>query len=821
MLKNHLSSAFALAAFFFSVQLTAQLATPIEYGQSIIGNLPSTSSTASFTTPFAQPGDVFVVRAAPPGLMKLKLELYSPSGQFLMSYFANDDYIIHFFYAIPLTGESGLYKLIVSSTDGFFTGDFCLFLHRANETPNPIALNCNTSQSDDLDCISSCMALRYMVQQGAVSRIKIDANSLSTPEAWLCASDGTILRHGVSTSGYTLTFDSLVANYTGCYQLFVTDFGAFLTNGFNVSHTLISGNCAAPSIQSVPANGNVCTNSPFSITATSPLSGTTYSWSGPNGFTSTQAQISFPAAADSLSGIYTVTITTPGVCPNVVSRTITVKPLPSATATVTPASGIVCAGKNFSLNVITNAGGSIYYQWSGPNFNSSSKSPTLYNVTSSQSGVYKISVTDGNGCLGADSIQVNVRALPTVAITQPAGAGVCQGNTLQLYTQTNASPATFSWSGPNAFSSTLQNPQIPNTTSANTGTYNVMVTDSFGCVNDTYKYLTIWARPVATITPAAPAVCSGDSVKLTAGGGSQYKWSTGAIVKEIYVKPLQTKVYSITATDSNGCSDTESATVTVNPKPSIAANSVPPIPEICSGQGQILLSVMSADAINPVWKWTKNGSFFSNNQFISLSNPAQSGIFLASVTDGITGCSNTALPITVKIFQTPSASILPVPAPPYTTGDNFILCANSNASVPEYQWAGPNGFTNDSACVSVNNAGLVNAGTYSVTVTDVNGCKALANISVSITVGTVQPAEAWGISVAPNPGRDLVYIRTDKPLADRLQIVLFDANGRLIRDFWMETPIFTLDLSKLATGLYTLRISDGEKTGALRLAIVR
>ncbi|MFN0037030.1 MAG: T9SS type A sorting domain-containing protein [Saprospiraceae bacterium] len=969
MLKQVLFRSLLLFAFFSNAPcLLAQLPTPINYGQSIVGNLPLTSSTASYTTPFAQPGDVLLVRAVPAGLMALKLELFSPSGQFLMEYFplANTDYI-HFFYTIPPApaGESGIYKMIVSNTDGFFTGNFCLFLQRANDPPNAQFLNCNSSLNDDMDCESSILSLQYMVQQGAVSRITINPNGLATPEAWLCSSDGTILRYGVSASGSALTFDTIPAAYTGCYHVFLTGFDAFFTSGFNISHTLLSGNCAAPLVQVMPSNGNVCTGSPFSLSVSSPLPNASFLWSGPNGFTSSQTEISFPEAADSLAGVYTVTVTTPGVCSSVLTRTISVKPLPTALASVTPVSGSVCAGQSFSLNVTTNASGPISYKWNGPsNYSSTQKSPTLNNSTPAQSGFYAISVTDGNGCVGTGGIQVSVNALPSSTITSPPNGKVCLGQILQLNVDTDAQDPIFSWSGPVfcGFTSTLQNPQIPNVGFECGGNYFVTVTDvATGCSSTTSKFVTVNSLPLADISGGTLPLCAGTSTDLTGCCSAQaYAWSTGETTSSITVTPLTTTKYYLTITNANGCMNSDSTVVQVNPRPTVSAMSTPEVPEICSDEGQILLCATSSDATKPSWKWTTTG-FNSTQQCIVLTTPQQSGVYTAAVTDGITGCSNTATPINVSIHAKPTVNILQIPTPPYCAGDDLTFCANSDATGPSFVWTGPNGFLGTTLCVTVNDAGVLESGVYSVIVTDVFGCvanTAAVNIlinpqptaaiagglaickgsttvltasgggtyswsivssgasitvapaatttySVTVTnnfgctdtasatvevsandlvlsvvsqngdiqastsggqqpytysifpfvpqspnqpglfenapsgtytvtvmdnfgctasnviVGTVEPAEAWGLTVAPNPSGGIVQIWTGKPLTEKLEIALFDATGRRIRDFQMETPALTLDLTDLPTGFYALRISEGQKVGAVRLAVVR
>ena len=122
----------------------------------------------------------------------------------------------------------------------------------------------------------------------------------------------------------------------------------------------------------------------------------------------------------------------------------------------------------------------------------------------------------------------------------------------------------------------------------------------------------------------------------------------------------------------------------------------------------------------------------------------------------------------------------------------------------------------------MDNAGTLNVGTYHVTVTDINACEGFASENIAINiVGTVEPAEAWGLTVAPNPSTGIVQIQADKPSYGKLHLVLFDTNGRRIRDLWMETSTLMLDMTDLPPGFYILRISDGEKAGAVRLAVIR
>lgn len=802
----------------------AQDGTPIAFGQTVIQEHPTPSDTYAYLTPFAQPGDVLFIRVSGMG-MAPKFQLFFPLGAVSVgTYTAFVSGVAQAIYPIPPGVEPGNFTIVVSDYYLLYTGSFCISIERMNNSPASVFLPCSQSLTSHLVCGGALKSFRYLVHSGAISRITVspDPGNRIAPEVWVCDVEGNILQHKSTTYGLGLVLDSIPAQITGCYDVFVTDALGYYEGGFSIVHNVIAGNCAAGALTTNTPSNTICEGSPFSIGITGALPNSTFQWTGPNGFISDQSQISFPQIMPGMSGTYAVTVTSPTVCSSVFSKTITVNPLPTVDGSVDPESGSICIDEIFTLDVTTNAVYPVSYHWTGPGFSSTQKSPTIFGQDTTISGLYIISVTDGKGCINKDTIPVIVHAPPTVAISQPANGGVCHGSTLQLFAQTNASAsvASFSWTGPNGFSSTLQNPQIPNATSANVGTYSVTVT-AYECSDYGSKYISVWNLPMAGISPSSPSICLGDSIKLTASGGILYEWPTGETTKEIIVRPLETNTYSVTVIDSRGCNDDENTTVTVDPLPSISVTSEPASAEICSDSGQILLSVMSDDANNPIWEWTKNGSFFSNNQFISLSESSQSGIYTASVTDGITGCSSMTLPDTVNIFQTPTVNISHGTTPPYYPGDDLILCAGSNATGPSYEWEGPNGFTSSSACAMVSNLSLPNAGIYSVTVTDIHGCQGFADAEIEIIVGTVEPAEAWGLTIAPNPSDGIAQIRTDQPFSGKLEMVLFDANGRRIRSFWMETPTLTLDLTDLANGFYILRISDGEKAGAMRLAVIR
>jgi hypothetical protein len=217
-------------------------------------------------------------------------------------------------------------------------------------------------------------------------------------------------------------------------------------------------------------NGPVCVGSTISLTA-STISGATYSWTGPNGFSSQQQNPTVSASSTiAMSGIYYVTAIVGGISSPTCSTTVVVNPIPSAPTAGN--NGPACVGSALSLTASNISGAT--YSWIGPNgYSSSSHNPTVSaSATTAMAGTYNVTATV-NGCTGsAGSTTVTINPIPS-APTAGNNGPVCFGSTLSLSAST-ISGATYSWSGPNGFSSTLQNPTVSGSaTSQMSGTYHV------------------------------------------------------------------------------------------------------------------------------------------------------------------------------------------------------------------------------------------------------------------------------------------------------------------------------------------------------------
>src|SRR6185295_4719838 len=119
------------------------------------------------------------------------------------------------------------------------------------------------------------------------------------------------------------------------------------------------------------------------------------------------------------------------------------------------------------------------------------------------------------------------------------GAASFYAVTASLPVCASSSTASFAWTGPNGFTSTLQNPVISNVTVAASGVYTVTVTNSFGCsATDT---TTVIVTSLNVMITGNNSICNGATSILDAGAGyASYVWSTGATTQTISVSTAGT-----------------------------------------------------------------------------------------------------------------------------------------------------------------------------------------------------------------------------------------------------------------------------------------
>lgn len=198
-------------------------------------------------------------------------------------------------------------------------------------------------------------------------------------------------------------------------------------------------------------------------------------------------------------------------------------------------------------------------------------------LTGAASGTYLYRLAVGESANFANSqcrivssvLTVNINPLPSPAPT--SNGPLCVGETLNLVAQ-GASTSTYAWTGPNGFTSTLQNPTITNIMDANAGLYSVIVKTDAGCEASGNVTVAIGTRPVITISDEV-TICEGSSTTLQASGGTTYLWSpsiglSDANVANPIASPTVTTTYTVSVYDAgSACPATGTVTVTVNKIP--------------------------------------------------------------------------------------------------------------------------------------------------------------------------------------------------------------------------------------------------------------
>ncbi len=479
--------------------------------------------------------------------------------------------------------------------------------------------------------------------------------------ASICQGNSTILDAGIGYTSYLWNNNSntqtISTNTGGTYTVTVTD-----NNGCSASSTLSVIILPLP-VASISGNPIACADKNIILNAGAGFAN--YLWSNGN----TTQQIN-PVQ----NGNYTVMVTDNNNCSASTSVNVIINPLP---VPVINGNAEICKNDTSHLVVI---GTFVSYLWS----NSSSSS----SISTIMPGIYTVSVTDINGCSGSTSFAVAVNQLPTPHIT--GDTIVCYGNPANL--ETDSGYNQYIWSNGNTGAAI--NTTMP-------GTYIVTVTDGKGCTNSVSANVIVNALPQPVII-GTPFICAGSVSVLNAGSFSSYVWSNSATT-QIQNTPLA-GTYTVTVTNNNGCTNTTSFVVVLNPLPTPVITGDD---SICVGDFTIL------NAGNFVqFNW-------SNGSTTQTLNTMVQGMYIVTVTDA-NGCMASSAPFQVEVMN-PVATISTSGALVFCDGEDVTLSANIGNN---YLWS--NGSTSQTVTVT-------STGAYTVTVTNTNGCTATSS-TVTVTV---------------------------------------------------------------------------------------
>jgi gliding motility-associated-like protein len=342
---------------------------------------------------------------------------------------------------------------------------------------------------------------------------------------------------------------------SGIYQVTVTD-----ANGCSLVGPQLSISEPSKLTLSQSKVDNGCFEGTSGSISISPSGGVrlyTYTWTGPNGFSSSEEDLHNVA-----SGTYQVIVRDANGC-SILGSEITISE-PSALVLTQRKVDNVCAhGAAGSITVLPSGGTAPYrYAWIGP----SEFTSTNQSLSALKSGTYKVTVTDANGCTLAGAPQTIAEPV-VLSLLQSRVDNVCATGTSGSITVTPSGgtvPYRYAWTGPNGFTS--GNKDLEGLIS---GTYQVVVTDVHGCTITEATQTITEPAPLTLTAQVQSETCAdaGDGrIELALSGGIspyQVRWDHGATGPN--VTGLAAGTYRVTVTDKGGC--TQSAEYSLLPIP--------------------------------------------------------------------------------------------------------------------------------------------------------------------------------------------------------------------------------------------------------------
>jgi len=571
------------------------------------------------------------------------------------------------------------------------------------------------------------------------------------------------------TAGYAYSWNTGAATNvisgvaSGSYTVTVTD-----AKGCTTSTTAIVNNTSGP-VASISAFSNVNCFGQATGSATATQGGGTpgfsYTWSPSGGAAS--------VASNLATGTYTVTIKDANNCTSTATKTIT-QPAAALSAATTPVSA-TCGKANGTASVSAGGGTAGYtYLWTTGGTSSS--------VNGLTAASYTVTVTDSKGCTQSTTTNIGNTAGPTLSVSASSNVNCFGQATGSISTlEVNGTPGfSYVWAPSGGAGSSAA--------ALAAGTYTVTITDANGCTSTTLQTITQPASGLTAATTPISSTCTANNngqASVLAGGGTAgyaYQWTTGGTNSSI--TGLASGNYTVTVTDTKGC--TKSATVAVGntPGPVASANAVANVSCNRLATGSADASVTGGtSAFNYVW--------FPGGMTGANVGALAAATYTVSVTDA-NGCTSTS---TVTITQPPS--LIP------TASGVTATCGNHNGSVsvstaggvPGYQYLWSNGATSQTV------SGLA-ANTYTVTVTDSKGCTNSSVQTVS-NAGGPTAAVAGSANLSCNGGNNGSASATVSGGAAPFNFAW--SNGTTGTT---GSAGFTSSIAGLAAGTYTMSVTD-------------
>ena len=502
--------------------------------------------------------------------------------------------------------------------------------------------------------------------------------------------------------------NTIIPTASSTYYVTATDiYGCSATDSVHVSVAQLSATAAVVSEVSCFGKND------GQLLATANIGGNnTYLWSDPAGQTTQTASGLAP-------GTYQVTISNPAGCTGIASATITEPPLLDLNAN---AANVTCFGGNNGSALAQVTGGTTPYQYLWSN------GQTTGSVSGLPAGAYTVTITDAKGCTDAGQVNVTQPSAIQLSVAQSVNISCFGGNNGQISVQAQG--------GAGALAYLWSNGQTGATvTSLVAGNYTVTVTDSNGCTRTVSAALT-QPQQLSVQSSQLSARCFGEAngeIQLTVGGGvpgysALWQGPGGYTGSGLSITGVGAGAYQATVTDQNGCTRTLAASVD---QPDALTLNIPAVADtICFQSSNGTVSVVASGG-NGGYAYTWN-----NGQSGPTAAGLTAGTYQVTATD-IRGCLTAGQSVVPQKEQLFATALTADPRchdgeDGYATVNN-IRYGTSAASPAAFQYLW-NTTPAQTAQTAIN---LQTDQSYSVTVTDQDGCSATFGFSLGNPVPVV------------------------------------------------------------------------------------
>jgi gliding motility-associated-like protein len=471
------------------------------------------------------------------------------------------------------------------------------------------------------------------------------------------------------------------------------------------------------------------------------------------------------------AGLYSVTVTDFVGTTSSLSVIIT---QPSAIITSASVTNVSCGGGNTGAINLSVIGGTPGYSYAWNDF--------VYTEdrTNLSAAVYYCTVTDLNGCVKVDSVNVTQPAgmvLSRTVTNVTCGSGANGG--INLTVQFGTGPYSYLWS---------DGAVTEDRSAIAAGTYSVTVTDAGGCTASISATITQSGGGMAINTSSIQPACFGGSTGsitvinvVGSVGPYTFKWSDGPTTQNR--TGVSSGSYVVTATSTTGC--TASASVNLGQPTAINITLVPiPIPCYAGNNGAINTTVTGGSS---PYSYNWGGGVITQNRTGLVA-----GTYTVTVTDS-KGCTKVASTVITQPVQLTSTA---VPSPLACTGGptgSVITSVAGGVGPYSYNWGGG---------IVTQDRINVNAGNYSVTVTDANGCTSMASSTVpAYTPMNTSATQVNNVCFGGSTG----------------SINLSVSNGKAPYSFLWSNGSTSEDISLLTAGAYTVTVTDSNACTTTRV----